>query len=141
MSDPVNPTLNEQLTMQPSPGSPANDQSTAQPTSPSEQPSGQVYQPLPVPGYTPVPESAVDLVGENKIAEEKVMRTIDSLSKPDATLKCDQRSLALARSYLQTGFMWLNRAIFQPQRVPLPEDEAKAPSGQTTDENAGVPTG
>lgn len=113
---------------------PSDSQTQSQSTEPQTQSSEQVYQPLPVPGYTPVPESAVDLVGKNKIDEERAMRVIDELSRPDASLKCDPRSLALARSYLQTGYMWLNRAIFQPARVPLPEDEAKAPSGPTTEE-------
>jgi hypothetical protein len=35
----------------------------------------------------------------------------------------DQRWLAIARTHFQEGFMALNRAVFQPQRIKLPEDE------------------
>lgn len=35
----------------------------------------------------------------------------------------DGRMAALAITNLQQGFMWLNRAVFQPGRVTLAEDE------------------
>lgn len=34
----------------------------------------------------------------------------------------DQRWIAIARTHFQEGFMALNRAVFQPQRIELPED-------------------
>nr|WP_165972821.1 hypothetical protein [Martelella mediterranea] len=36
----------------------------------------------------------------------------------------DKRWLALARTSIEQGFMAANRAVFQPDRVALPEDEA-----------------
>lgn len=77
-------------------------------------------QPLPVAGYTSQPDGAVALVNENKVLEERVLRQIDRMSF-DAGL--DQRMIALARTNIQTGFMWLNRSVFQPTRVALPEDD------------------
>jgi hypothetical protein len=35
----------------------------------------------------------------------------------------DKRWLLVARTQLEQGFMALNRAIFQPQRIALPGDE------------------
>lgn len=36
----------------------------------------------------------------------------------------DQRFVSMAVSHFQEGFMCLNRAIFQPTRIKLPEDGA-----------------
>lgn len=73
---------------------------------------------LPVAGYKPQTEIKVDLVNANKVTEEHLLRTIESLAGGIG----DPRCLALAKTYLETGFMWLNRAIFQPGRAPLPGD-------------------
>lgn len=76
--------------------------------------------PLPVAGYVSQGSEAVDLVNRNKIAEERVLRILDELaSRPDI----DKRWLAMGRSHLEQGFMAINRAVFQPKRVPLPDDE------------------
>jgi hypothetical protein len=129
MSDPRLPPAS-QLVMQTSEAPPANDtaiqsQSTAQPTP-------QLYPGLPVEGYATVqPQSAIDLVNRHKVHEEQVLRWIDELMAPNAEFKADQRGLAVARTQLQGAYMWLNRAIFQPQRVPLNPTPA--------DFNAGVP--
>lgn len=85
---------------------------------------------LPVAGYTTQPADRVDLVNQNKEIEERVMRQIDRLAgkSPSGTLdssEFDQRMVALARTKAQEAFMWLNRAVFQPQRIALPEDEGK----------------
>lgn len=40
-------------------------------------------------------------------------------------LKCDPRWLAVAKTHFEQGFMALNRAVFQPQRISLPEDAEK----------------
>jgi hypothetical protein len=37
-------------------------------------------------------------------------------------LNVDQRWLAIGRTHIEEAFMAINRAVFQPQRVKLPED-------------------
>ena len=78
-----------------------------------------MHEGLPVAGYQPQTETRVDLVNANKQTEERLLRLIEGLARDDIG---DPRCLALARTELQAGFMWLNRAIFQPGRVRLPED-------------------
>lgn len=78
-----------------------------------------VHQPLPVHGYTAQSGPKVELVNANKEAEERVLRALDALkSHPDV----DQRWLAIGRTHIEQAFMAVNRAIFAPQRIRLPED-------------------
>jgi hypothetical protein len=82
------------------------------------------YVGLPVHGYTPQSASNVDIVNRSKETEERLLRFVDSLDGIG-----DPRWLAVARTHVQQGFMALNRAIFKPQRIALPEDAApEAPS-------------
>lgn len=74
---------------------------------------------LPVSGYKPQTEEAVALVNDNKESEERILRVIDELSGRD---DIDKRWLSIARTNIEQGFMALNRSIFQPGRVALPED-------------------
>ncbi len=69
---------------------------------------------LPVHGYQEQPEGKVELVNANKVAEEKILRSIDRLTGHPAY---DQRWLAIARTDIEKGFMALNRAVFRPQRL------------------------
>lgn len=97
---------------------------------------------LPVSGYRPQSEEAVRLVNEFKADEERLLRKLDSVGaqqpgdgswsdrgvpklRGDAinVSNLDPRWTAIARSHFEQGFMALNRAVFQPQRVRLPEDE------------------
>lgn len=75
---------------------------------------------LPVAGYQPQSDAKVSAVNANKDLEERALRQIEALLASD--IDVDPRMAALARTKLQEGFMWLNRAIFQPGRVKLPED-------------------
>lgn len=75
---------------------------------------------LPVEGYRPQSDLAVSRVNSNKQAEERLLRALDDYAL-DPTI--DKRWLALARTQIETGFMALNRAIFQPGRVVLAEDD------------------
>ena len=78
---------------------------------------------LPVAGYKPQNEANVALVNENKVLEERVLRQIDRMTNQAlGGSPHDQRMVALARTKTQEAFMWLNRAVFQPGRVSLPED-------------------
>jgi len=86
--------------------------------------SDKMHDGLPVHGYKAQDDTRVRLVNENKIAEEQLLRLLDDMkAKPD---EFDQRWLALARTQIEIGFMSLNRAIFRPSRIDLPEDFAKA---------------
>lgn len=77
---------------------------------------------LPVAGYQPQSAAAVELVNGNKQMEERLLRICDGLTMVGGV---DQRWLSMARSHFEQGFMALNRSIFKPGRIVLPEDEAK----------------
>lgn len=74
---------------------------------------------LPVSGYRPQSEEAVAIVNSNKALEERLLRVMDDMAGSDMF---DQRWLSIARTDLEKGFMALNRAVFRPGRVALPED-------------------
>lgn len=76
---------------------------------------------LPVAGYNPQSDDKVALVNVNKQIEERVMRQIDAMT---GVAGIDQRMVAICRTKTQEAFMWLNRAVFQPGRVKLPEDDS-----------------
>ena len=81
----------------------------------------QVHQGLPVPGYQPQPEWKVKLVKELKEAEERLLRKIDAMrGSPEIDL--DLRWAQIAFTKFQEGFMALNRSVFKPTRISLPED-------------------
>ena len=77
------------------------------------------HKPLPVPGYTVQDDPAIKRVGDNKLAEERILRMIDEYQKDGDV---DQRWLAKAKTACEESFMFMNRAIFKPQRIKLPED-------------------
>jgi hypothetical protein len=76
---------------------------------------------LPVAGYQPQSDVAVELVNENKKLEEGVLRVLDKLAQ---ATDIDKRWLAIGRTHIEQGFMAINRSIFQPQRVKLLGDSA-----------------
>jgi hypothetical protein len=75
---------------------------------------------LPVAGYQPQTDDKVQTVNRAKELEERVLRHLDGLAADAAV---DQRMVAIARTGIQEAFMWANRAVFQPGRVKLPEDQ------------------
>jgi hypothetical protein len=79
---------------------------------------------LPVHGYRPQPASNVDTVNINKQIEETLLRRLDDLAKREGI---DQRWLAIGRTHIEQAFMAINRAVFKPERVKLPEDELYPP--------------
>ncbi|MFE1598200.1 Acb2/Tad1 domain-containing protein [Methylobacterium sp. ID0610] len=79
------------------------------------------HQGLPVAGYRPQNDANVALVNEHKAMEERLLRQLDRLQGTGH----DDRWLAIARTHIQEGFMALNRAVFRPGRVSLPEDAAR----------------
>lgn len=73
----------------------------------------------PISGYTDQPQANAELVNTNKQIEERLLRALDSfMTMPDI----DKRWCAIARAHFEEGFMALNRSIFKPQRIKLPED-------------------
>lgn len=92
--------------------------------------------PLSVAGYTSQPDEKIALVNVFKQDEERLLRKLDARRQPflgrdgrwytdssETVDALDPRWAAIARTHFQEGFMALNRAVFQPQRVKLPEDE------------------
>lgn len=75
---------------------------------------------LPVGGYRPQSDEAVSLVNVNKEIEERVLRILDDLK---AQPGIDQRWLQAGRTQIELGFMAVNRSVFQPGRLSLPEDD------------------
>jgi len=76
---------------------------------------------LPVHGYQPQPADNVARMNGFKLLEERVLRALDALSD-DGT--CDPRWLSIGRTQIEQGFMAVNRSVFRPGRVSLPEDSA-----------------
>ena len=77
---------------------------------------------LPVAGYRPQNQAAVDAVNANKLTEEKILRLIDDLQNGTLNgeaFQADGRWLSIARTQIEQGFMALNRSIFKPERVAL----------------------
>lgn len=88
--------------------------------------------PTKVSGYTAQSPEKVALVNEFKADEERILRKIDVLQYPAGSANSDvnailepydKRWLAIARTHIQEAYMALNRSVFQPQRIKLPEDD------------------
>ena len=78
------------------------------------------HAPMPVKGYTSQSDAKVAMANELKEAEERYLRILDRMRA--AGSEYDQRSVSEAFTCMQTGAMWAVRAVFQPQRVKLPDD-------------------
>jgi hypothetical protein len=74
---------------------------------------------LPVAGYSAQSDHKVALVNAHKALEEQALRVLDQYGGDP---EIDQRWLAIARTGIEQSFMALNRAVFRPGRVSLPED-------------------
>lgn len=85
-----------------------------------------LHEPLPVAGYKPQPLINIDLVNGHKEAEERLLRHLDNLLDVRLHPGIDKRWLAIGRTHLEQAFMAINRAVFQPQRITLPEDPQHA---------------
>jgi hypothetical protein len=114
------------------------------------------HKPLPVSGYTPQSDAKVALVNGFKQDEERLLRKLDALARntlvfpstgplepgqwlnAEAGPDVDHRWVAIARSHFEQGYMALNRSIFQPQRIKLPEDDGNPPGRQTSPEVAAL---
>jgi len=68
-------------------------------------------------GYRQLSQAEMDLINESKDLGTKVERFISRLQVADALaggVQPDPRFLAIGKSYLQLGFMALNRSIAKP---------------------------
>lgn len=74
---------------------------------------------LPVSGYRAQSDGAVARVNGCKLAEEAVLRVLDELAGRDDV---DKRWLSIGRTAIEQGFMAVNRSIFRPERIALPDD-------------------
>ena len=73
----------------------------------------------PVLGYRPQPADKLAQVNANKVLEERTLRAMDSMALVD---DIDKRWLSIGRTHIEQGFMAINRAVFKPDRLKLPED-------------------
>jgi len=64
-----------------------------------------------VQGYRTHSQEEIDLVNRIKAVEAEVARVWQDVQERPAT---DGRMAAIARTEIETGFMWLVRSIFQP---------------------------
>ena len=83
-----------------------------------------IYKGLPVVGYRAQTTTAIDAVNEFKQMEERVLRMLEDAQKQGM---CDPRWAAIGTTGLEQAFMAVNRSIFQPGRVSLPEDAGATP--------------
>lgn len=75
---------------------------------------------LPVSGYRPQSADAIAMVNTNKEIEERLLRILDEMAEDPAI---DRRWLAIGRTSIEQGFMAVNRSIFRPERVALPDED------------------
>jgi len=75
---------------------------------------------LPVAGCEPQDAGRIATVNANKVEEELLLRRIETLEEMGVY---DRRWLAISRTHIEQAFMAMNRAIFQPSRLKLPDDE------------------
>jgi len=81
------------------------------------------HQGLPVSGYKPQSDENVKIVNGFKQDEERILRKLDELAASAEPGAVDGRWFAIGRTQLEQAFMAINRSIFQPGRVKLPEDK------------------
>lgn len=77
---------------------------------------------LPVKGYKPQSGDKIALVNRMKENEEQVLRNLDAYRDIPSI---DQRWLAIGRTQLEQTFMAINRSVFKPGRVALPDDNGQ----------------
>lgn len=83
-------------------------------------PPAETHAGLPVEGYAAQSDANVKLVNYHKAWEERVLRHLDWLAKQP---NLDKRWLTIGRTGIEKSFMAINRAVFQPGRIALPEDK------------------
>lgn len=74
----------------------------------------------PIKGYTAQPQWKLDLVNSNKESEELLLRMLGNVGR---LTDIDPRWLSIARTKFEEAYMALNRAVMNPRRIKLPEDD------------------
>ncbi len=64
-----------------------------------------------VKGYRQLQQPEIDGINFIKVKAAEVGEMIDRMQKTEGL---DQRAIAIAKTEIQTGFMWLTRSIAQP---------------------------
>lgn len=73
-------------------------------------------------GYRPQSSETISIVNSMKCTEEQILRVLDAMAQGP---EIDQRWLAIGRSQLEQAFMAINRSVFRPARVTLPDDSCQ----------------
>lgn len=73
-------------------------------------------------GYRTLSVADIALVNKNKVLEEKLLRLLDQVC-PDDERSERAKWRAIARTHIQQGFMAWNRALMQPQRIAIEDEE------------------
>ena len=69
-------------------------------------------------GYRDLSQDEINLMNRFKQFEAELMLFINSLeATPEEITR--KRDLAIAKTHLQTGFMWGVKAIAKPEEIPL----------------------
>ncbi len=63
-------------------------------------------------GYRDLSQDDIDLMNEMKSQERDMLAALDAFEQQGD--RFNRRSLAIARTNLQTGYMWLIRALARP---------------------------
>lgn len=71
-----------------------------------------IHTPPPVTGYRKLTQAEVDLANEIK-AKVNELGNLIARMRADPTL--DQRCVSIGATEIQTGAMWLSRAVFRPE--------------------------
>lgn len=79
------------------------------------------HNPLPVLGYTTQNTDNTDRVNKMKMREESILRVLDAMAEDPSI---DQRWLEIGRRKLEEAFMAINRSVFKPRRIDLPDHAA-----------------
>lgn len=73
------------------------------------------HQPVPVTGYRPLTQAEVDAMNRAKALGAKLDELITALTIGDLGVQADGRWLAIAKTDLQKGMMFLGRSIAKPE--------------------------
>jgi hypothetical protein len=65
-------------------------------------------------GYRELSEYEITLINASKDLADGIAGLVDTIKRDENGNGFDQRAVAIAKTELQTGFMWLVRAIARP---------------------------
>jgi len=74
-------------------------------------------------GYRELSQEEIDIINENKIIEERVLRNLEKIKKDFERKNSCVYLGNKEEDHINMTFMLINRFIIRPQRISLPEDE------------------